>query len=106
MPCHDDLVRELSLATGRDLAYHDVPPALARVAMAGRGMPEWLADAMAESMVDAGRGREVSVTDLVRKITGLEPRAFAAWARENVRAFARVRLMKSKSECDLGHVPG
>jgi uncharacterized protein YbjT (DUF2867 family) len=88
MLSHDDIVRELSNATGRDLTYHDVPPELARLAMVGRGMPEWLADAMAESMVYDGR-REVTITDAVRRITGREPRPFAAWARENVRAFAR-----------------
>jgi uncharacterized protein YbjT (DUF2867 family) len=85
---HDEIARELSAATGRSLTYHDIPPEQARLTMISRGMPEWLAGTMAEMMVQMRRGR-ASVTDTVRRITGMEPRTFAAWARENVRAFAK-----------------
>lgn len=85
---HDDIATELSAATGRTLTYHDMPPELARLTMIGRGMPEWIAGAIAETMAHGQRIR-ATTTDVVREITGREPRTFAAWARENVRAFAR-----------------
>ncbi len=84
----DDVARQLSEATGRTLTYHDMPPELARLAMIDRGLPEWVAGATSDVMVEAQRIR-AATTDAVRQITGLDPRTFAAWARENVRAFAR-----------------
>lgn len=84
----EDVASVLSEATGRTLTYHDMPPELARLAMIGRGLPEWVAGSVAEVMVEAQRIRP-QTTDVVRELTGREPRTFAAWARENVRAFAR-----------------
>jgi uncharacterized protein YbjT (DUF2867 family) len=85
---HDDIASQLSAATGRLLTYHDVPPELARLAMLDRGVPEWIAGAIAETMAHGQRIHAVT-TDVVQELTGREPRPFAAWARENARAFAR-----------------
>jgi uncharacterized protein YbjT (DUF2867 family) len=87
---NDDIASELSSATGRSLTYHDIPPELARLTMMSHGVPEWMAGAMAEVMAGARiRGGRARITDDVRQVTDREPRSFAEWAREHVRAFSK-----------------
>lgn len=83
-----DIARELSAATGREVRYVDVPPEGVRQAMASRGMPEWLAGAMAEVQEHTRHGGAGRVTDDVARITGRPPRSYADFAREFADRFA------------------
>jgi uncharacterized protein YbjT (DUF2867 family) len=74
--------RELSLATGRDIVYEDVPHD-AFVAGAGEsGAPEevvWLLDYLFSTVLD---GRNARLADGVERALGRPPRDFSDYARE------------------------
>ncbi len=46
---------------------------------------------------DGAARKGEALTGTIREITGREPRTFAAWARENVRAFAKSCLKYVRS---------
>jgi (4-alkanoyl-5-oxo-2,5-dihydrofuran-3-yl)methyl phosphate reductase len=77
-----EIAGTLSRATSKPVAYHDVPPAAARNAMLQRGMPEWLAGAMAEVMAHVAAGSGATTTDKVERILGRPPRSYKAFAHE------------------------
>jgi uncharacterized protein YbjT (DUF2867 family) len=68
--------------------YVDVPPAAAREALAAAGTPGWLVDHLDGAFALVRSGALADTTDTVRVLTGREPTAFAAWAREHADVFA------------------
>ena len=80
-------VATISAVIEKPIKYVDVPPAAARTAMLGMGMPAELADAMLEFMELVRSGKAGMVADSVQRVTGRPARTFEAWARENASYF-------------------
>lgn len=77
----------LSEALGRPVEFVDVPDAAARAAMVEAGLPEWLADEIVTLWGELRRGAGAATTDVVRVLTGREPRGVADFARDHAAAF-------------------
>ncbi len=86
-----DVADKLSKAVGRKIKYIDVPPEDAPKHMLGAGMPEWMVEQYLALFDSCARGKGAAVSGVVKKITGLEPRAFDRFAREFAPAFAEVK---------------
>jgi uncharacterized protein YbjT (DUF2867 family) len=84
---YDQIVAELSRATGQPLAFVDVPEQAAHSAMLEQGMPEFLADFLIALFGAMRNGIADQVTDTVRLLTGREPTTFGAFADEHAAAF-------------------
>jgi uncharacterized protein YbjT (DUF2867 family) len=74
-------------ATGRPVQHVDVPPEQLAAGMAQAGVPDWLAQDIAalQTAYAAGAGEEV--TDVVRTLTGRDPRPFREFVREHAGLF-------------------
>ena len=77
----------LATASGRPVAYVDVPPAAARQGMVDAGLPPWLADDLVglAALFEGPLGRQT--TSVVADVTGRPARTFAAFAREHAGLF-------------------
>ncbi|MGH3765666.1 MAG: hypothetical protein ACRDTX_11050, partial [Pseudonocardiaceae bacterium] len=84
---YHEVAQQLSAAIGRPVAYADSPDPAAREAMVFRGMPEWLADQVVILWGQPRRGAATTTTDVVRVLTGREPRTVAEFARANAATF-------------------
>ena len=84
---YEQLARDLSAATGRQIAYVHVPDEAAREAMLGAGMPAGMADAIVTAYAGYRAGSMTRTTDTVRSVTGHEPRPFATFARDHASLF-------------------
>jgi uncharacterized protein YbjT (DUF2867 family) len=69
--------------------YVDVPPEAARRSLEAAGMPDWLVDHLDRAFALIRSGALEATTDVVRAVTGREPRDFAAFARDHAAVFAR-----------------
>jgi uncharacterized protein YbjT (DUF2867 family) len=69
--------------------YVDVPPEAARRELQAIGLPEWLVDHLDRAFALIRSGALAETTDVVRALTGREPRDFAAFARDHATLFAR-----------------
>lgn len=78
---------QLSAAIGQPVEYVDVPGPAAREGMVQAGMPEWLADQLVILWDQLRRGAASTTTDMVRVLTGREPRTVAEYARDHGEAF-------------------
>lgn len=81
---------ELSAALGRPVEYVPVPDEAARAAMAGAGLPPWLAGEIVALWGELRRGAGAATTDVVRVLTGREPRTVGEFARDHAGAFGAV----------------
>jgi len=82
-----EVAERLSAATGKAIRYVDVPPDKAREAQLARGVPPFLADALAELFAERRKGKESNVSPVIREKFGLEPTSFAEFARRNAAIF-------------------
>ncbi|HET9255187.1 MAG TPA: SDR family oxidoreductase [Pseudonocardiaceae bacterium] len=82
---YHDVARELSAVTGRSVNYVGISDSVAREAMVGDGLPEWLADQIVLLWGALRRGAVATTTDVFRALTGHEPRTFADFARDFAR---------------------
>ncbi len=82
-----DVAAQLSVATGCQVRFVDVPDDAAREAMLSSGAPEWLADNLVRLFGKLRDGAGASVTGTVRELTGRPPRTFGEWARDHAAAF-------------------
>ncbi len=80
-------VEIVGAAIGKALRVVDVPEASARPGMLKSGMGEVLVDALLELRARAREGGDPLHTDTVREVTGVAPRNFDVWVRENLSAF-------------------
>jgi len=71
--------------------YVDVPPEAARAELEAAGMPDWLVDHLDRAFGLIRRNALAETTDVVRALTGGEPRDFASFARDYADAFAPSR---------------
>jgi uncharacterized protein YbjT (DUF2867 family) len=85
---HRDIAEKLSAVLGRPVEYVEVSIEDARGSMVGMGMPEWLADAVAELFEVREAGFLAGVTSTVAEITGREPRSYEEFARDHKEAFS------------------
>lgn len=72
----------LSEATGRTIAFVDIPPHAVREALLGMGVPLWQADGLVEDYAHYRRGEAASVSSGVEDATGRPPTPFATFARD------------------------
>lgn len=84
----DDIARELSAATGREVSYVDVSDDDARRAMIGEGLPPMLAEAIVAIFAAQRTGSMAGTTDTVHELTGREPRSIAGFAADFAGLFA------------------
>ncbi|WP_433725722.1 SDR family oxidoreductase [Nocardia sp. CA-129566] len=82
---HTDMVRIIGDVLGRPLHYEEVPAAVVRQGMLGRGFPEAFVDALLTRYAN-GVGQPAPVTDQLEKILG-QTRTFADWAADHTAAF-------------------
>jgi uncharacterized protein YbjT (DUF2867 family) len=85
---HRDIAEKLSAVLERPVEYVEVSIEDARGSMVGMGMPEWLADAVAELFEVREAGFLAGVTSTVAEITGREPRSYEEFARDHKEAFS------------------
>jgi uncharacterized protein YbjT (DUF2867 family) len=70
--------------------YVDVPPEAARQQLEAAGMPNWLVDHLDRAFALIRAGALEETTDVVRAVSGREPRDIDAFARDHAAAFAGV----------------
>lgn len=78
----DDVAAELSKATGRQIAYVDVPHKAFVAQITQSGAPKdviWMLDYLFSTVLD---GRNAHLTDGVQRALGREPKDFAEYARD------------------------
>jgi uncharacterized protein YbjT (DUF2867 family) len=86
---YDDMAARLSGALRREIEYVDMPPDDYAGALAGAGLPGWLARELADLY---GRGFYRAggasfVTDTVERLLGRPPRSYDEFARDHADAF-------------------
>jgi uncharacterized protein YbjT (DUF2867 family) len=84
---YHEAAEQLSTALGRPIRFVDVPDAAARDGMVQAGLPDWLADQLVILWQQLRRGAAATTTDVVRVLTGREPRSVADFARDHAAAF-------------------
>jgi len=82
-----EVAERLSAAAGRKVGYVDVGPDGFRQALAGVGLPGWLADAVVAGNALLAAGRGAGVTGEVARLTGRPPRTFGQFAADHRAAF-------------------
>jgi uncharacterized protein YbjT (DUF2867 family) len=84
---YHDAAEQLSVAIGRPVSFIDVPDSVARTGMIGAGMPEWFVDQLLILWAQLRQGAAATTTDVVRVLTGRDPRTVADFGRRFVDAF-------------------
>jgi uncharacterized protein YbjT (DUF2867 family) len=84
---HDDIVKELSTASGRPVEFVDVPEEAARQAFIEAGLPDWLVTHLIGLFGLIRQGALEQTTDIVRTLTRREPRTFAGFAQDHAMIF-------------------
>ncbi|MEL7451343.1 MAG: NAD(P)H-binding protein [Pseudomonadota bacterium] len=77
-----DLAAELSRATGRSIAFNDIPHQAFVDGVAASGAPDdvvWIMDYLFATVLD---GRNATLTDGIQRALGRPPKSFAAYARD------------------------
>ena len=81
------VARELSAVAGRPVEYVDISDQAALDGMLRSGMPEWVAERLVVLFGLLRRGVMSTPTDVVRVLTGREPRSVADFVRDHAVAF-------------------
>jgi uncharacterized protein YbjT (DUF2867 family) len=84
---YDEVAGELATATGQTVEFVDVPDEAALEAMLASGMPDWLASGVGGVFRQLRAGVNAQATDVVRILTGRDPRSLADFLRDNAAAF-------------------
>ena len=84
----DGVAERLSDVTGRPVAFVAVPDEAALGQLIETGVPEWFARNMVEQFRLQRQGTQAEVRDLVRVLTGREPRTVAEFLQDHADAFA------------------
>jgi uncharacterized protein YbjT (DUF2867 family) len=85
---HAQVAAELSLATGHEVPFVDVPGEDARQGMVQMGLPDFAAQQIVTIYALARQGIAEEVTATVESLTGRPPRDVAAFARDHAHLFA------------------
>ncbi|MHA6629530.1 NmrA family NAD(P)-binding protein [Pseudonocardia sichuanensis] len=86
---HAEIAAALGHATGRPVAFVDVPPAVFAAQLRGV-LPDWQADGLLEDYAHYARGEAAGVLPTVQEVTGRAPRTVAEFARDHEAAFTPV----------------
>jgi uncharacterized protein YbjT (DUF2867 family) len=81
------VAEELSVVAGRRVQFVSLPDEAAQQALAGTGMPEFVAGQIVAIFGFLRRGDQDRTTDTVRAVTGLKPRTFARFAHDHAGLF-------------------
>jgi uncharacterized protein YbjT (DUF2867 family) len=84
---YHDIARIFSEVTGKPVTYQDIPPAAAKQAMMGMGMPEWTADGINGLMDQMRAGAYAKLSTAVEEVGKKEPTRLSAFIREHIAAF-------------------
>lgn len=79
---YDDMAEELSRTLGRTIRHINLAPADLKAGMLAEGMPDAIADRMLDLERYFRENHASRITDDIRRVTGREPRRFAAYVRE------------------------
>jgi len=82
-----DLATAIGGAIGKPVKYVDVPPAAARQAMVGMGLPDWLADGLVALYADFAAGKAAAVSTATTAITKKPARTVEQFAKAHAAAF-------------------
>jgi uncharacterized protein YbjT (DUF2867 family) len=82
-----DVAWKLSAATGRPVAYQDVPLDVMQQRWLARGLPPWEIEVQTEYNAAFRNGAASMITETVGTVTGKQPRSFDQFAREYLMAF-------------------
>jgi len=85
---YEQIAEELSRATGRPVSFVAVPDDAAHSAFLASGMPPWFAQQLITLFGLLRQGAAAETTDVVRDITGHEPRTLRQFAHEHRGFFA------------------
>jgi len=83
-----EIARELSSASGREIRYVDLTDADLKQGLLGAGMPEPYTDAYLDLMRYYRTGNAGKISGEIRALTGRDPIAFDQYARDRAGAFA------------------
>lgn len=83
----DEVAEELSAATGRAIDYVAVSDEAALAGLTQSGVPPWFAENLVRTFAELRDGLASTTTDVVRVLTGHEPRTFADFARDHAARF-------------------
>src|SRR5919108_314295 len=81
-----ELAAAAGAATGREIAFADVPPE-AFAAYLRSVLPPWQVDGLLEDYAHYARGEAAAVLPTVREVTGREPRTLGEFAADHAAAF-------------------
>ncbi len=84
---HEEMVRQIGLALGKPLRFHEVPAEPAARAMVANGLPEPFVTAMMARYAAHHTRPQFPPTPELEKILGRPPRTFAEWAADHVAGF-------------------
>ncbi|MCE6992011.1 SDR family oxidoreductase [Dyadobacter sp. CY323] len=84
---HYEMADKLSLATGKNILFVDVPSDALRETLIHAGFPEWQADGLVEDYAHYKRGEAAEIAKGVFESTGAEPRSFDAFATDYATLF-------------------
>jgi len=82
-----DIVSKINRVTDQPVSYVDMPPDRAREEMLAAGLPTWMADDLSVLYTSFRNGQGATVTNVVQKVTGYEPRSIDHFVREHAFTF-------------------
>lgn len=85
----DEVAEQLSAVLGRRIGFVPVPDGAAVAQMVAAGVPEWYAANVVAQFGVLREGAQSGVQDVVRVLTGRDPRPVGAFLRDHAGAFAR-----------------
>jgi uncharacterized protein YbjT (DUF2867 family) len=83
----DDVAEALREVLGKEVTYVPIPPEKAKEAMLGRGIPEWVADALNEYAIAHSEGYSNWTTDDFERLTGHPATSYREFASDFERVF-------------------
>jgi uncharacterized protein YbjT (DUF2867 family) len=84
---HQQMAEALTVASGRPIAFHDVPEAAMADALRQAGMPTWQVEGLLEDYAHYRRNEAAGVSTGVWDASGHLPRSFATFAHDHAAAF-------------------
>lgn len=84
---YHDVARIVSEVLGRPVGYQDIPPAAARQALIGMGLPEWNVDGILELMDQMRAGEYAKLSDAVFEVGKKDPNRLKDFVRQHGNAF-------------------
>jgi uncharacterized protein YbjT (DUF2867 family) len=84
---HAEMASALAKATGRPVAFIDVPQDTFAAALTAAGVPLWQVDGIVEDYAHYARGEAQAISPHVRELTGVDPRDVMRFAEDYAAVF-------------------